>query len=900
MNSLLTRMRKCTKNDTKSTAVLNCVRIHVKRLEKDGEINMKKWIRFCSLLMAAMLLFTAMPLAAAAAADADAPVDFVLVLDCSASIFQNDTQRLSINAVQSFIDQMPVQNARVGVIGFGYRADHDAYAYSSKYSGASAELDMRSDASHVHEIMPISALSTSKDREAFKQSVVEAVNKGYESASADARTHTDGNPNQVPLYSPVVPALAAAVDMLEKNGSEEKNACIILVTDGISYTHKSGTKADYDPTPAGKQAGANDWPIYCIELNYNTHDDKEIKTAETLLDAICAASGERYVSRENCEEPKHVFIAFQKIFYDLWKNEPIPEGWPQEMTLPGEFSFSVPVLTSEATVNVFGSNVTSVTLTDPSGNKTQLDRDQDGNDLIAVFKDNYCSIKMICPKDGQWTCHVEGTGSASVLINSTDLQEMGLAIVANAASGNTDNLAKNDEIHVSSYFAYKGHEIHNHSIYEQTHENAILRVRHSNGQTGEYKMEANEQGYFCDIKLNDFPCGTLDLQVVLTDGMFRNNEKRSETVTFKTIAQPLELIGNGPSDTLEAYVNSQFRDISLPIIFKNPDGDVVTYGLECITDSRVHFDFDISDNGDYMMIKSGMIPGTYDVALTAKDPDMTEPLTFMLKVNVTDRELETKKIPKVELWVDHFVFQKKANATATIDLSQYFTDPDGVEVTYTQTVDDSSIASVSLENGILTITPNQKGNTVVTVTGFDGVSYKDAQIKVSVISAKAAFWRDNWIKFVIAAALIVLIILILIFISKNTRVKGVWNITFEENSGIPVTANNVKISTMSIGRKKVFLLKDLLGALAKRLDGDVAASLPKYFGSQKPAAQIELKGVLFGKGFIVRKIPKDETVQVLYGGIAKQGKVQVRGTVKFVLRAPGQLGTDDTLTIVFK
>ena len=110
------------KNGTKSTAVLNCVRIHVKRLEKDGEINMKKWIRFCSLLMAAMLLFMAMPLAAAAAADADAPVDFVLVLDCSASIFQNDTQRLSINAVQSFIDQMPVQNARVGVIGFGYRA----------------------------------------------------------------------------------------------------------------------------------------------------------------------------------------------------------------------------------------------------------------------------------------------------------------------------------------------------------------------------------------------------------------------------------------------------------------------------------------------------------------------------------------------------------------------------------------------------------------------------------------------------------------------------------------------------------------------------------------------------------------------------------------------------------
>lgn len=847
---------------------------------------MKNWIRFCCFLMATVMLFTAVPMTASAAVNDNAPVDFVLVLDCSASLFRFDKDRLTINACESFVDQMPVQDARVGVIGFGYPGGNP-YNYSTKYSGTPAVLDMSADASHVHEIMPISALSTSKDREAYKKAVVEAVNNGYERAN---RAEADNRG----LYSPVVPALAAAVDMLEKNGSADDNACIILVSDGISYTKGY----NYDHTAVGKQARDHGWPIYCIELNYFTPSAQEVKTAEKLLDETCAASGDRGVGREYCATPADVFVAFQRIFYDLWKfPDPIPDDWPQELNLPGEFPFSIPLLTSEATVNVFGSGVTSVTLVDPDGNKTMISKDQESDDLIAVFKDGkYCSIKMICPKDGNWVCKVDGVGNASVLINSTDLQEMGLAIVANSVNGATDNLLKNDTIHVSSYFAYQGHEIHNHYIYGETCENAILRVRHSNGETREYKMQADTQGYYCDVMFNEFPSGALTLQVILEDGMFRNNKKYSDTITFKTIPQPLELTGDGPK-VLEAYVNSSFEQIDLQEIFFNPDNDVVTYGLEC-TDRSASFEF--SEDSDYMTISSGMKPGSYETVLTAKDPDMTQPLAYTLTLTVKDRAPVIDKLPKVELWVEHFAFQKRVNATATLDLSQYFCDPDGVEMTFTQKAEDSNVAIVSQKDSLLTFTPGQKGDTVVTVTGFDGVSYVDAEVKVSVISAKVAFWRDNWMKFAIAAALIVLVILILIFISKNTRVKGVWTITFEENNGTPVTASNVKISTMNIGRKKVFLLKNLLNVLASRLDGDVMASLPKYFGTQKPAAQIELKGILFGKGFIVRKIPKDDTVRVLYGGIAKQGKVQVRGTVKFILQAPGQLGMMDTMVITFK
>lgn len=847
---------------------------------------MKRWIRFFSFLVAAVMMLTAMLIPAAAVADENAPVDFVLVLDCSASLKQFDRDQLAINACESFVDQMPVQDARVGVIGFGYSAT-SPYHYSTKYSGKTEELDMSTDATHVHEIMPISALGTSKDREAYKETVVETVDKGYASVKFD-------DMNDKNLFSPVVPALAAAVDMLEKSGSANDNACIILISDGVSYTRGNS----YDHTAVGKQAREHGWPIYCIELNYATPNPKDVETAQKLLDEICTASGDRNVGREYCATPADVFVAFQRIFFDLWKYpEDIPDDWPKKLTLPGEFAFSVPVLTSEATVNIFGSGVTSVTLVDPKGNETSINKDREADDLIAVVKDGkYYNIKMICPTDGEWICKVDGKGNASVLINSTDVQEMGLSIVANSSSGATEKLSKNDTIHVSSYFAYQSHEIHNHSIYEETCANAFLRVRHSNGETREYKMQADTQGYYCDLTLNEFPSGAMTLQVVLEDGMFRNNKKYSNTVRFTTEPRPMELTGNGP-EVLTAYVNSEFDKIDLQDIFYNPDGDEVTYGLAC-ADRSVAFEF--TEENDYMTIASGIRPGSYQVLLTAKDSDMTTPLPYTLTLNVEDRTPIVEKLPKVELWVEHYRFQKQEKASATVDLSQYFHDPDGMGMTFTQKAENSSIVSVSQDGGFLTLVPGQRGDTVVTVTGFDGVSYVEAEMKVSVVSAKAVFWRDNWVKISIAAALIVLLVLVLIFISKNTRVKGVWTITFVENNGIPVTANNVKISTMNIGRKKLFLLKDLLNALASRLDSDVVASLPKYFGTQKPAAQIQLRGVLFGKGFVVQKIPKDETVRVLYSGVPKQGKVQVRGTVKFILQAPGQLGVMDTMVITFK
>lgn len=846
---------------------------------------MKRWTRFCCFLIAVLMLISMVPIAAATETDENARVDFVLVLDCSASLFYHDPDRLCLNACESFVDQLPVQDARVGVIGFGYSGGN-YYNYSAKFSGQFADLDMSRDASHVHEIIPLGDLSNSKARESYKEAVVQAAEDGLNRSAATER-------NGGSLYSPVIPALGAAVDMLEKGNSSDNNACIILITDGVSYT-KGG---DYSHTAVSERARSHGWPIYSIELNYATPDAKDVEEAQALLDEICAASGDRNVGREYCASPEDVFVAFQRIFFDLWKYpEEIPIDWPKSLQLPGEFVFSVPALTSEATVNVFGSGVTSVKLISPDGREITVTKNIEQENLIAVVRqEKYVSVKMICPKDGEWTCYVEGSGDASVLVNSTDLQEMGLNLVANT-SGSADSLHKNDVVRVDAFFAYGDYEIHNHDVYQQTCNNARLRIRHSNGTSREYPMQADSQGYYCELMLNEFASGALTLQVILKDDMFRNGIKYSDTVTLKTVPMALELTGNGP-DTLSAYVNSSFAHIDLAEIFFNPDNDVVNYGLEC-TDRSISFDYTV--DSDYMTIASGLKPGSYQVTIFAKDPDMSKPLEYTMTLSVEDRPPVVEPIPDVELWLDHYGFQKQVNATQTIDLTQHIFDPDGVEMTYTLAAD--SVITIKQTGSVLELIPAAKGDAVVRIVGWDGVSEASTEFDVSVISGKAAFWRDNWIKFAFAAAVLVVIILILCFLSKNTRVKGVWTITFAKNDGNPVIANNVKICTMNIGRKKVFLLKDLLKAVAGKVDENMAAELQKYFGPQKPAAKIELKGVTFGsKGFVVRKIPKDDTVQVIYGGLEKHNKVLVRGGgLKFILQSPGELGNVDRLSITFK
>lgn len=217
---------------------------------------MKKWwARLCCVFLALLLLASVVfPAFAAETEDGareDTTKDYVILLDCSLSTSFNDTKNLCLQACWNFLDKLPLYDARLSIIAFGYEVKDDPGYTDFDSFDVKSEQDM----ALLHELVPLSELTSSADRDDYKQRVQNALEK-YRYASKST-------------FTPYTHALAAAVDMLEKNTDPEdtRNACIILITDGVlddrEYYREDdkygvGKEAERLLTEASKKAGTHE------------------------------------------------------------------------------------------------------------------------------------------------------------------------------------------------------------------------------------------------------------------------------------------------------------------------------------------------------------------------------------------------------------------------------------------------------------------------------------------------------------------------------------------------------------------------------------------------------------------------------------------------------------------
>lgn len=804
---------------------------------------------FCLVLVMAMTLSLCVVPVFAEELQEDAPHDFVILLDCSGSLRANDPDDLCLEACKSFVDLLPSQNSRVAVLGFGYTNGPD-YKYQADFNP-----EFLGDAKWVHEIVPMGDLNTKEDRAAYKE-MVETV---YFETKQGKKT-------------PIGQAVSAGLDVLKKNGSADGNACIILITDGVDIPERRL----FSPSQAAPDAKDHEWPIYCIGLNYNNNDRAEMKQAMKLLNEYCEISGNNTLGAMDCATPEDVYASFVKIFKDFYN---LGDELAM-LTLPAETEFNVPAMTSEATITVFGKGVEAVELVhNDTGETYKITENKTTNNLIAVVeKSAYYSVKMICPTEGAWKIRLLGEGGAEVQFSNTSLREMAVKMVSNAAQAG-DQLTKTDRIRVDAFFSYRDFEVHNSSFYNANP--ATLIVRSSKGTAKEFDMQATKDGYFFDLPLSEVSSGNCELQVSIKHSMFRNGVKLSNIDRYVIQALPLEAL-NPNLEPLHAYVNSSFEKFDTTKMFINPDDDVITYTITCTNDRNVTFDY-TADAG-YITFGAGMTPGTFNLEIQAIDPDMVTPVSGKLTLVVEDREPVVKKIPKIELWIDCYGFQKDQKQLETVDLSQYITDPDNVNMTYTCEAD-SNILKLSQNGSNLELTPVTEGETSVNIVANDGISDVTTKFDVKVINGKVAFWRDNWIYFAITLAIIVIIILTIIILIKNKRVKGSWEITIDENGTCAsIPSMNIADYTAS-GKKGKFLLKDLVGELLPYLDYPLDATTVLSYFSGNGAEKIEFVGVTRKKGCVVNKIPAEDTgVTVSNNGVTAKGKANVYGgTVTFMI-----------------
>ena len=139
--------------------------------------------------------------------------------------------------------------------------------------------------------------------------------------------------------------------------------------------------------------------------------------------------------------------------------------------------------------------------------------------------------------------------------------------------------------------------------------------------------------------------------------------------------------------------------------FMEPDGQPLTYALG-VSDEGI---LTVSAEGAVVTLEA-LAKGTATVTATATDPGgLSAVQSFLVTVpNRTPGAVGSMPAQTIEV-----------DAAFTTDVTGYFTDPDGDDLTYTAASSDPSITEVSLSGGELTVTAVAKGEATVTVTATD-------------------------------------------------------------------------------------------------------------------------------------------------------------------------------------
>ena len=187
--------------------------------------------------------------------------------------------------------------------------------------------------------------------------------------------------------------------------------------------------------------------------------------------------------------------------------------------------------------------------------------------------------------------------------------------------------------------------------------------------------------------------------------------------------RPPQASGTIPGQTVEA---GEAVTLDGSPYFSDPDGDVLTYAAASsnsgvATASRVDSEVTIS----------GQAPGTTTVTVTASDADGASSLQE-IAVTVTGRR--NNRPPEARGEIPAFFLT--AGESAEVDMSPYFSDPDGDALTYDATTSAAGVVTASASDGTLTLTAGTRGTATLTVTSGDpGGLEAESSFSVAVVEA---------------------------------------------------------------------------------------------------------------------------------------------------------------------
>ncbi len=210
--------------------------------------------------------------------------------------------------------------------------------------------------------------------------------------------------------------------------------------------------------------------------------------------------------------------------------------------------------------------------------------------------------------------------------------------------------------------------------------------------------------------------GTTDVVVTARDPGGLEAQQR---LRFTVQNRPPEAVGSIPEQTVD--VGDTVR-VDVSPYFSDADGDALAYEADVFFDDRAS----ASMSGSLMSIV-GLSEGSTSITVTARDPAGDE-ARQRTRVTVTPSNHPPEAVGSIpEQTVD-------VGDTVRVDVSPYFSDPDGDALTYEADVFFDHRASASMSGSLMSIVGLSEGGTSITVTARDPAGEEARQqTRVTVI-----------------------------------------------------------------------------------------------------------------------------------------------------------------------
>ncbi|OLS33936.1 VWA domain-containing protein [Bacillus sp. MRMR6] len=369
-------------------------------------------------------------------------IEAMLVVDVSKSMLTSDPYLISNEAMKMFVDMASINGDKIGVI---------AYADEVIRESALVKIGSEQDKSNLKSFIDSLAKFPNTDISVGVKEAVKQLDMGHEE-----------------VYSPLIVLLA--------DGNNDLNKA----------KGKTSKEADDDLTEAVAAAKEKGYPIYTIGLNADGKLNKKV------LQNIAEGTNGVFFETSTADD---LPVIISEIFASHLKLKIVPIG---QLTANGDFqdiNIHVPNQNViEANISLISDQPVEVKLLDPSGNEQIIPSDQ----LLLSKSKSYSMMKLVNPKEGDWTLKVKGVPEDKIDINLIFNYDLQLKL----ASLSNESYKTEDIIKITSFFEDNGQHISNIDLYESM-EATMLVKNLDTGKTEEFMMSTTANGFTAEFQIGE-------------------------------------------------------------------------------------------------------------------------------------------------------------------------------------------------------------------------------------------------------------------------------------------------------------------------------------------------------------------------------------------------------------